>query len=109
MADIESLGRTREIVLKDLNYGSMYGINIKEKLYEILLAKSRKQKIKDGELDDDDDDDDVDDDCELLLEDVNRKNKTKTWKKRMLKLGQLYSATEYQQKDTFDIDINRSK
>lgn len=108
VADIESLGRTREIVLKDLNYGSMYGINIKEKLYEILLAKSRKQKIKDGELDDDDDDD-VDDDCELLLEDVNRKNKTKTWKKRMLKLGQLYSATEYQQKDTFDIDINRSK
>mmetsp|Transcript_6183 Transcript_6183/g.7748 ORF Transcript_6183/g.7748 Transcript_6183/m.7748 type:complete len:804 (+) Transcript_6183:3114-5525(+) len=104
VADIESLGRTREIVLKDLNYGSTYGINQKDKLYEVLLAKSRKQKIKDGDLDDDDDDD-----CELLLEDVNRKNKTATWKKRMLKLGQLYLNSDQQAKDKFDIDINRSK
>lgn len=105
VADIESLGRTREIVLKDLNYGSTYGINHKDKLYEVLLTKSRKQKIKDGDLDDDDNDDD----CELLLEDVNRKNKTKTWKKRMLKLGQLYLNSDQQPKDKYDIDINRSK
>lgn len=105
VADIESLGRTREVVLKDLNYGSTYGINHKDKSYEIQLTKSRKQKIKDGDEDDGEDDDD----SELLLEDVNKRNKTRIWRKRMLKLGQLYLSSDKQEEDKFDIDINRSK
>lgn len=105
VADIESLGRTREVVLKDLNYGSTYGINHKDKSYEIQLTKSRKQKIKDGDEDDGEDDDD----SELLLEDVNKRNKTKIWRKRMLTLGQLYLSADKQEEDKFDIDINRSK
>lgn len=105
VADIESLGRTREIVLKDLNYGSTYLTNHDGKSSEIRLLKSKKQKEKDGDLEDEGDDDDEDG---LLLEEVNRKNRRKTWNNRILRLGQLYVSSDREDRDKFDIDINRS-
>lgn len=86
VADIEALGRTREILLKDLNLGSKYVLTKSKdddakKQYQMLVIKSRKQIDVHGDFPDGDDDDN--DDNNLLLEDIVHKDSMKHWKKRL--------------------------
>lgn len=86
VADIESLGRTREIVLKDLNLGSKYVIakskdDDAKKQYLMLVIKSSKQIDVHGDFPENDNDETDDD--EFLLEDIVHKNSRKNWEKRL--------------------------
>lgn len=102
VAQIESLGRTREIVAKDLVEGGRY--QMKEgkdgKNYVSLLLNSSKkgndQKNGVGEGNNDDDD--------LLMEDITRSGHKKWWKQRMQNFDERYSPPK---KPEYDIDINR--
>lgn len=100
VADIESLERTREIVIKDLSLGSRYILNKSDdkNRFEFSVDKSRRQKIKDGEIEDDEDIDDY------LLEDIHQKESKKWWKKRMSR----FNAKTPSKGDEYDIDINRA-
>ncbi|KAG5418771.1 hypothetical protein I9W82_003489 [Candida metapsilosis] len=125
VGDIESLGRTREVVLKDLNLGSRYilqGINgdqvtmtmiksAKEadlhgdfeefneeaRIQEDSNERSDRSQLEENHLDEDD----------LYLEEINRKDSRKWWKKRMQKFDQLYLPEKYRHSHPSDIDLNR--
>lgn len=96
VCDIESLGRTREIVMKDLTLGSKYRITThKAGNLEILIDKSRKESSIHGDFKDfnnaaDDEDEDFvgllgeSDDDDLFMEHVQRNESKKIWKKRLL-------------------------
>ncbi|KAI5955310.1 hypothetical protein KGF54_001871 [Candida jiufengensis] len=98
VGDIESLGRTREIVLKDLNLGSKYKIYKNNNEIEMTMTKSPKQLDLHGDfkvyneesLQNDQQEDDDEDDDDLYLEEINRKDSRKWWKKRMEKFDELY-------------------
>ncbi|KAK6201522.1 uncharacterized protein RJT21DRAFT_120583 [Scheffersomyces amazonensis] len=96
VADIESLGRTREIVAKDLNLGSHYQISKKTKdEFEVKLRPSEKEKRVHGDFEtlrEDDDDDCDDEDDDLYMEDIDRRDTRKWWKRRMKGFDQTYSA-----------------
>ncbi|CAK9441050.1 uncharacterized protein LODBEIA_P49190 [Lodderomyces beijingensis] len=118
VADIESLGRTREIVLKDLNLGGHY-VWSKEDRNDTTMKIEKSAKMIDvhgdftefnkeqvqGQGDDDDADDENEDD--LYLEEVNKAESRKWWKKRMQKYHQLYLPENYRHTQEGDIDLNR--
>lgn len=80
VADIESLGRTRELILKDLNYGSRYLIAKESSpdLWSVCLKKSATQLSKEDDVPDTEEESD-----DLLLESINREERKKWWNKRM--------------------------
>ena len=84
VADIEALGRTREIVLKDLNLGSKYVFSKSKdeskKQYQMLVIKSQKQVDLHGDFPDSNEDDD---ESALLLEDIAKANPAKLWQSRL--------------------------
>lgn len=118
VADIESLGRTRELVMKDLNLGSKYIIKNKDGTddrheYEIGIKRTEKQIELHGEsneiaeLEDnpqqEKEDEDIDDE-DMYMEDIHIKDIKKWWKIRMGRFDESYlpkTTNEY------DIDINR--
>ncbi|KAG7665148.1 uncharacterized protein J8A68_001204 [[Candida] subhashii] len=116
VADIEALERTREIVLKDLNLGSYYELIKKDKdKYKFNIVKSAKQFNLHGDFEDfnkevsrnDDEDEDEDD---SWLEEVNRQDTRKWWKKRMQRFDDVYLPSKPGQDDDLDIDrINSCK
>lgn len=99
VADIESLGRTREVLIKDLNLGSKYSIKNDDNEYQISLQKSDKHKFKIGDVEEDNGGTDY-----LYLEDVHRKESRKWWKKRMNRFNNRKTSDGTE----FDIDINRN-
>ena len=111
VADIESLGRTREVVAKDLNMGSKYRFKSSDGVMEMMVEKSKKQADLHGDFDDVEtekgrtsieDFDGDDDDEELYLEGVHRKEHKKWWKKR-IQLGNFREVD----KGEFDLDLSR--
>ncbi|CCG23851.1 hypothetical protein CORT_0E02640 [Candida orthopsilosis Co 90-125] len=125
VGDIESLGRTREIVLKDLNLGSKYILqrNNGDEV-AMTMIKSAKEADLHGDFDEfneeaeskagaergveegGQEEDHVDED-DLYLEEINRKDSRKWWKKRMQKFDQLYLPEKYRHGHEDDIDLNR--
>lgn len=88
VADIESLNRTREILIKDLNLGSIYKFGDKQ----VSLDKSYRHKLKVG--------DEEEEDSPYLLEDIKRDDIMRRRSKRMPR-GYVSQGMEY------DIDISR--
>ncbi|CAD1811531.1 Archaeal ATPase family protein [Candida parapsilosis] len=124
VGDIESLGRTREIVLKDLSLGSRYILQ-RNNGDEVCMTmiKSPKEADLHGDFDEfneeaehktsvemgnmeDHDGEHVDED-DLYLEEINRKDSRKWWKKRMQKFDQLYLPEKYRHGHEDDLDLNR--
>lgn len=125
VGDIESLGRTREIVLKDLNLGSKYILqrNNGDEV-AMTMIKSAKEADLHGDFDEfneeaeskvgagrgveegEQEEDHVDED-DLYLEEINRKDSRKWWKKRMQKFDQLYLPEKYRHGHEDDLDLNR--
>lgn len=119
VADIEALGRTRELVLKDLQLGSHYEMLKKKhpegENFKFSMIKSPKQNDLHGDFDKynteeinqaDDDDEDEDD---LYLEEINRKDSRKWWKKRMQKYDRLFLPDDNKHSEEGDLDINRPR
>ncbi|KAI5965557.1 uncharacterized protein KGF55_000919 [Candida pseudojiufengensis] len=96
ISDIEALGRTREIMLKDLNLGSKYKIIKDGKEIEMTIKKSPKQMDVHGEFEEynkiehNEEENDDEDEDDLYLEEIHRKDSRKWWKKRMEKYDELY-------------------
>ncbi|CCE73138.1 Piso0_000159 [Millerozyma farinosa CBS 7064] len=91
VADIESLGRTREITLKDLGYGSQYEVrgsrpssDAADPTYRVRLEKSPLHLEKEGTADSDDDD------CDLLMGEISSKDSARWWKRRMKRFHESY-------------------
>lgn len=84
---IESLGRTRELVAKDLVEGSRYNIRANDG-----WTVSMEQNNDTGKEDD------------ILLEEIGHHEGRKWWKRRMQRFHELYLPPST---DRFDIDINR--
>ena len=119
VADIEALGRTRELVLKDLQLGSHYEMLKKKhpegENFKFTMIKSPKQNDLHGDFDkynteeinqageDDEDEDD------LYLEEINRKDSRKWWKKRMQKYDRLFLPDDNKHSEEGDLDINRPR
>lgn len=77
VADIESLGRTREVVMKDLTLGATYDVHKKEGKYVLAMTKKH--------------DEDDDDESQLFMEELSRsEQKKKWWAKRMGRFDQSY-------------------
>lgn len=77
VADIESLGRTREVVMKDLTLGATYDVDKKDGKYVLAMTKKH--------------DEDDDDDSQLLMEELSRsEQRKKWWAKRMGRFDQSY-------------------
>ena len=89
VAAIESLGRTREIVAKDLALGGKYKIRPKHDKWVVTMEGEQET----GEKDDD-----------IYMEEITRHEGKKWWKKRMQRFHESYLPAT---KDNFDIDINR--
>lgn len=89
VAAIESLGRTREIVAKDLALGGKYKIRPKHDKWVVTMEGEQDT----GEKDDD-----------IYMEEITRHEGKKWWKKRMQRFHESYLPAT---KDNFDIDINR--
>ena len=114
VADIEALGRTREIVMKDLNLGSHYEmLKNRDGITKFTMVKSPKEADlhgdftdfnKEGENNNGDEDEDEDD---LYLEEINRKDSKKWWKKRMQRYEQLYLPSNYNRNIQESDDLNR--
>ncbi|RCK59050.1 hypothetical protein Cantr_07097 [Candida viswanathii] len=114
VADIEALGRTREIVMKDLNLGSHYEMfKNRDGVTKFTMVKSPKEADLHGDFTEfnkeeansnDDDDEDEDD---LYLEEINRKDSKKWWKKRMQRYEQLYLPSNYSKNTQDSDDLNR--
>ncbi|EGW30714.1 uncharacterized protein SPAPADRAFT_142233 [Spathaspora passalidarum NRRL Y-27907] len=85
VADIESLERTREIVLKDLSLGGNYEVKKDKDKYAMKLNKSRKQIDVHGDWTEYNNDMNEDDDEDLFLEGISRKEARRLWKQRMEK------------------------
>ncbi|KAL6452036.1 hypothetical protein SBY92_003345 [Candida maltosa Xu316] len=118
VSDIEALGRTRELVMKDLNLGSHYEMfTNKNNVTKFTMIKSPKEADLHGDFEgfnkeqasseqNNDDDEDEDD---LYLEEINRRDSRKWWKKRMQKYDQLYlPSSYYKNSQDGDIDLNRT-
>lgn len=74
---IESLGRTREIVMKDLTNGDNYDIRPKDGKYIVEMTKKQ--------------DDDDDGDSPMFMEEISKsEHRKKWWEKRMGRFDQLY-------------------
>lgn len=91
VADIESLGRTREITLKDLGYGSQYevrgvrpGSGAPDPTYRVRLEKSPLHLEKESPVDSNDDD------CDLLMGEISLKDSARWWKRRMKRFHESY-------------------
>ncbi|KAI5952080.1 hypothetical protein CANMA_005159 [Candida margitis] len=125
VGDIESLGRTREVVMKDLNLGSKYMLqrNNGEEVAMTMIKSAKeadlhgdfdeyneeaesKADISRGRAETETEEDHVDED-DLYLEEINRKDSRKWWKKRMQKFDQLYLPEKYRHGHEDDIDLNR--
>lgn len=111
VADIESLARTREVLFKDLNLGSKYEIvkKLEGNKIEVGVKRSAKQIEVHGQaneipLTEQSQQDNSDDDIEMMLEDINRKDSKKWWKKRM---GRFDDSTVPKKSNEYDIDLNR--
>lgn len=77
VADIESLGRTREVVMKDLTLGATYDVSKKDGKYTLAMTKKH--------------DEDNDDDSQLFMEELSRsEQRKKWWSKRMGRFDQSY-------------------
>lgn len=77
VAAIESLGRTREVVMKDLTLGSTYDVAQRDGKY--VLEMTRLEQEED------------DDDNELFMEEISKKDhRKKWWDKRMGRFDQSY-------------------
>lgn len=86
VGDIESLGRTRELVMKDLVHGATYDIEHKDKRIVVGITKMHKE--------------DDDNDNELLMEELSRsEQRKKWWSKRMGRFDQSYLPTSAQPED----------
>lgn len=86
VGDIESLGRTRELVMKDLVHGATYDIESKDKRIVVGITKKTK--------------DDDDNDNELLMEELSRsEQRKKWWSKRMGRFDQSYLPANVQPED----------
>ncbi|CAI5759503.1 unnamed protein product [Candida verbasci] len=116
IADIESLGRTREIVMKDLTLGSQYVIQPNKNKTTFEILKSAKEKDLHGDFDvyinenDTDGNDEDEDEDDLYLEEINRKDSRKWWKKRMQKYDDslyLKLNKNYKHSQEGDLDLNR--
>lgn len=85
VADIESLGRTREVVMKDLMLGSKYRIRPSGDGTEVVMEKSKKEVDLHGDYDlfNGTHDHDEDDDDDLYLENVGRHETRRLWKTRL--------------------------
>ncbi|KAF6070039.1 hypothetical protein FOB64_002735 [Candida albicans] len=110
---------TRELVLKDLQLGSHYEMLKKKhpegENFKFSMIKSPKQNDLHGDFDKynteeinqaDDDDEDEDD---LYLEEINRKDSRKWWKKRMQKYDRLFLPDDNKHSEEGDLDINRPR
>ncbi|GEQ70307.1 hypothetical protein JCM33374_g3983 [Metschnikowia sp. JCM 33374] len=76
VSEIESLGRTREVVLKDLVEGSTYDITTKQGKSVIEMTKKK---------------DNDDEDINILMEEISKADhKKKWWKKRMGRFDESY-------------------
>ncbi|CUM62839.1 uncharacterized protein PRCAT00000397001 [Priceomyces carsonii] len=119
VADIESLGRTRELVAKDLGLGSTFTFSKKDSSYRLALQKSERQKRMEGDNEDSykcNDNDYTDDIIEnsnknsdndtYKLDDISLQDTRKWWKLRMQRFDQSYLPPL--QRDRNDIDINRT-
>ncbi|KAI3403390.2 hypothetical protein KGF56_003811 [Candida oxycetoniae] len=113
IGDIESLGRTREIVLKDLNMGSEYlwEKSKNENKIKMQMIKSSKTADVHGDFKEynkkEPEDEQCEDEDDLYLEEINRKDSRKWWKKRLQKYHQLYLPENYKYENENNIDINR--
>lgn len=89
VGDIEALGRTREVTLKDLNLGSNYIFTPTPDRagYVMNLVKSRKQADVHGDFTEaNEEEDDGDDDLMLETIAIGRDLKAKEWRKRWVRL-----------------------
>lgn len=107
VADIEALGRTREIVAKDLTLGSTYSLTKKDQGVELLMNQSYKQKALHGDFtqENSQEEEDCDEEDDLFLEGVHRKENRKWWKKRI----HLENFPEIRTRKEYDIDLNREQ
>lgn len=79
VAAIESLGRTRELVMKDLTEGSNYEVKPHEGNFIVHMLKQK---------------DDADDGSDMLMEEISKlAQKDKWWKRRMGRFDQSYMPT----------------
>ncbi|CAK7902929.1 hypothetical protein CAAN3_06S04280 [[Candida] anglica] len=99
VADIESLGRTRELVAKDLVLGGKYQIKKQENEKYSFTLKGGSADIQHNSGNDEENDDD-----DMFLEDIKRGEHKKWWRKRMLTFDQSYSPPP---KNNNDIDLGR--
>lgn len=77
VAEIESLGRTRELVMKDLMHGATYDIDKKNDRFVLAMTKKK--------------DEDEDNENQLLMEELSRSElRKKWWTKRMGRFDQSY-------------------
>lgn len=86
VGDIESLERTREILLKDLNLGSKYLFTGDAKGYQMGVHKSRKQADVHGDFSDVNNEEDDDDD-DIFLENIaiSKDSRAREWRKRLVR------------------------
>lgn len=83
---IESLGRTREVVMKDLNNGDSYDVLPKEGKY--VLGMTKKADKDDG------------DEQTMLMEEISKSDhRKKWWEKRMGRFDQSYLPKNYDDVD----------
>ena len=77
VGDIESLGRTRELVMKDLVHGATYDIDLKSGRVVVGMTKKNTQDDDNGK--------------EMFMEEISRsEGKKRWWTKRMGRLSQSY-------------------
>lgn len=80
VADIESIGRTREVVMKDLVCGAAYNVEKQDGQFVVGIIKKK--------------DDNDEDDAQLLMEELSRsEQRKKWWNKRMDRFDQSYLPT----------------
>ncbi|OBA19378.1 hypothetical protein METBIDRAFT_79888 [Metschnikowia bicuspidata var. bicuspidata NRRL YB-4993] len=83
VAAIESLGRTRELVLKDLVEGSVYDVSSRNGKFVMTISKDKNCD---------------EDDMDLLMEELSASDhKKKWWKKRMGRFEESYLPTNEEQ------------
>ena len=100
--------------MKDLNLGSHYEmLKNRDGITKFTMVKSPKEADlhgdftdfnKEGENNNGDEDEDEDD---LYLEEINRKDSKKWWKKRMQRYEQLYLPSNYNRNIQESDDLNR--
>ncbi|CAH2355219.1 hypothetical protein CLIB1423_23S00452 [[Candida] railenensis] len=108
VAQIESLGRTRELMMKDLMNGGRYQIKKHKDDHKFSFILDNKKKVEvsgnESENTEGGEDENDNDDDDLYMEDIEKAAHKKWWKKRMQSFDQSYSPPKTTE---FDLDINR--